>query len=241
MKALEFIRRRRGLIGLELAGTDLFWFFSATSYSLYLGLAPIIKDLVRGQVLDAGAGYLQFKPLLSRFADRYWSLDYGARNGPVDYLTDIQDMQNVPSGYFDTVFCNQVLEHVPSPQKALDEIFRVLKPGGNLIVSVPHLSRLHEEPFDFFRYTQYGLTHLLQKSGYSVIRLLPVGGLLCFLFNQVSTAFLALFWFPRLLRSIALVFNKFVFVVPVVWFDGKVAMGGKFPLNIVAVARKPGK
>ena len=64
---------------------------------------------------------------------------------------------------FDVISLMEVLEHIHNPQKALNEIYRVLKPEGLLIFSVPFIFPLHDRPDDYFRFTKYGLTHLLSK------------------------------------------------------------------------------
>jgi SAM-dependent methyltransferase len=95
---------------------------------------------------------------------------------------DAQNMSGViASGKFDTVLLLDVLEHVPDPAKVLSEIYRVLRPGGTLILSVPHLSRLHEEPYDFYRFTKYGLTHLLEVAAFRQIVVNQCGGIFSFL------------------------------------------------------------
>ena len=74
---------------------------------------------------------------------------------------------------FDVVLCTEVMEHVPEPQMMLDEIYRVLKPGRTLIFTTPFLVPLHEQPYDFFRYTPLALRYMLEKSGYDIIIIKP--------------------------------------------------------------------
>ena len=61
------------------------------------------------------------------------------------------------------MLCTEVLEHLPEPQKAVDEFFRVLKPGGTLLLTTRFLFPIHDAPHDYFRYTKYGLRHLLRR------------------------------------------------------------------------------
>ena len=83
--------------------------------------------------------------------------------------TCVYDGKKIPfsDGEFDYVFSTEVMEHVPEPKEFLNEIYRVLKPGGILIMTVPFMQPLHEEPYDFYRYTKYGLKHLLDNTGFS--------------------------------------------------------------------------
>jgi SAM-dependent methyltransferase len=77
---------------------------------------------------------------------------------------------------FDTVFSTQTLEHVEQPHLAVAEMSRVLRPGGYLILTAPQSWRLHEKPYDFFRYTRFGLQYLMTHNRLRIVRLLPQGG-----------------------------------------------------------------
>lgn len=68
---------------------------------------------------------------------------------------------------FDCILSTQVLEHVDDPQRMLLECARVLKPNGMLILSAPQYFQLHEEPHDFFRFTEHGLRVLLNRAGFT--------------------------------------------------------------------------
>ena len=74
-------------------------------------------------------------------------------------------------------------------------------PGGALVLTVPFLARLHEEPYDFFRYTRHGLRTLLEDGGFEVDDLVETGSLFSFVGHQVSVVLLGLTWHrPRLRR-----------------------------------------
>ena len=77
---------------------------------------------------------------------------------------------------FDTVLCTQVLEHVFDHDKMMKEIFRVMKPGGHVILTVPFAWELHEEPYDFFRYTKHALKQLFENTGFEIDYIKPNGG-----------------------------------------------------------------
>ena len=64
---------------------------------------------------------------------------------------------------FDVVLCTEMLEHVPEPQLAIDEMARVLKPGGTLLLTTRFLFPIHDAPHDYFRFTKYGLRYLLRR------------------------------------------------------------------------------
>ena len=238
MGVMGFIECNRRRINKEFAGTSKNYFFSATTASLYFGLLPVIQQYAKGRLLDAGAGDLQYKALLKQFVESYESFDIEKRQKSVDYLGDVQDMREISSSRYDVVFCNQVLEHVSEPQKALMEFYRILKPGGVLLLAVPHLSRLHEEPQDFYRYTQYGVTHLLGRAGFNKIETYKTGGLFSFLSHQVSTVFLSLVWNILGVKWLAYALNKIFLVHAVIFLDRLFKTSRKFPLNIIAIGRK---
>jgi SAM-dependent methyltransferase len=78
--------------------------------------------------------------------------------GPgVDIVADAQHMPQIPSESADCVFLVSVLQHIPSPHKAVDEVFRVLRPGGIFYVNVPFLYFYHRDPEDFHRFSVPGL------------------------------------------------------------------------------------
>jgi SAM-dependent methyltransferase len=129
------------------------------------------------RVLDAGAGDAPYRHLFAhcdyRTSDWANSPHAGARGA--DLVAPL-DALPVPDGSFDAVLCTQVLEHVPDPAAVLAELRRVLVTDGSLWLTVPFVGQLHEEPFDFFRYTQYGLRSLVEQAGFTEVAVEPIGG-----------------------------------------------------------------
>ena len=71
--------------------------------------------------------------------------------------------------YFDCVVCFEVLEHVFNLDELLSEIYRVLKPNGMILVSIPFVWEEHEIPYDFARYTSYGLSSIFSDKGFEIL------------------------------------------------------------------------
>jgi SAM-dependent methyltransferase len=70
--------------------------------------------------------------------------------------------------YFDLVVTTKIImEHVSEPADVMKEIWRVLKPGGSAFIIAPHIRRQHQKPYDYFRFTEFGLEYLARKAGFS--------------------------------------------------------------------------
>lgn len=212
------------------AGREEYFTLSPAGLTLLRALQPLVRDHCRGLVLDAGAGRGAYRDMLLRYADEYVGIDVGASSA----TGVVGDAQRLPfaDDSFDTVFCSQVLEHVPEPWLALAEFRRVLKPGGALILSVPHLSWLHNEPFDFYRYTRHGVNFLLNRAGFAAATIDPAGGLLSLLGHIPSTLLVNLTFGVPLLHATAMVLNR-VWVRVLAGVDMRVEKKKIFALNYV--------
>lgn len=142
------------------------------------------------RVLDAGAGEGRYKRYMGRFA--YTGLDFAKGDGSWDYgdLDVVGDVLNMPfrEGSFDAAVCTQVIEHVPDPLRLLQELRRVVRPGGFILLSSPLGFGEHQVPYDFFRYTSYGLRELARRADLETVRVTPMGGF----FTHLATMFLAM-------------------------------------------------
>ena len=125
---------------------------------------------VRGATLDVGCGRKPYEKTFFAGAEKYVGMDYLTDRSTPDVVGSATE---IPLGdaSFDTVVCTEVLEHVPDPLKAFREMYRVLKPGGYLILSTPMYWPRHEVPYDFFRYPYDGLLHLVKTSGFELVEL----------------------------------------------------------------------
>jgi SAM-dependent methyltransferase len=235
---LETIRRNRALLSDEM-GRARYQDLSAVTRSRIDVTETLIAAHARGRVLDVGCGHMPFRESVLRHADSYEGLDIEARVAGVTYLSDGVAMTGVPRGAFDTVLCLEVLEHVPDPRGVLDTIAQVLRPGGVLILTAPHLSRLHEEPHDYYRYTGYGLRALSAAVGLEVVAIAPHAGVLSFLSHQLSTVVVGLTWGLPGVRPLVYGLNRLLIVRPSLWLDRVLQLDRFFPLGYSLVARKP--
>lgn len=125
-----------------------------------------------GVVVDLGCGSAPYRELILKRAERYIGVDWpegchGAAG--VDIFADLTGPFPASDCFADTVVCFQVIEHIPEPGAFLAECRRILKPGGNLFITTPFMWRVHEAPHDYYRFTRYGLQHLLAKAGFESV------------------------------------------------------------------------
>lgn len=120
--------------------------------------------------LDVGCGDRPYEYLFND--GKYTGIDIEDSGRPInmkkpDYFYNGTNFQ-FSDEEFDMVICTQVLEHVPDPLLLIKEMARVCKRGGAVIISLPFVYPEHEQPFDYFRFTRFGITELLEKAGMKV-------------------------------------------------------------------------
>lgn len=124
--------------------------------------------------LDLGSDKSPYREALAARGDQVRTLDI-TRDGGADYA-GTAERTGLPDESFEVVLCTQVLEHCRNPWAAVAEIRRILKPGGHLVVSAPHVWFYHPHPSDNWRFTQEGFVHLFREGGLVPVTLLAQGG-----------------------------------------------------------------
>lgn len=138
------------------------------------GLCNAVKNYsssLHGSLLDVGCGKKPYERLFN--VDSYRGLDVdSAATRENDIADDLYDGNKFPykNEVFDSLLCNQVLEHVFEPDLFLMEMFRVLKPNGRLLLTVPFVWDEHEQPHDYARYSSFGLSALLSRNGFKILK-----------------------------------------------------------------------
>jgi SAM-dependent methyltransferase len=137
-----------------------------TSNSLMRDLMnlEIESIILRGRVLDAGGGmHSSYQPLLRGSTD-ITSVNIDAELAP-SVIADLAAPLPFVDDAFDTVISFNTLEHLADDQFALDQMVRVLRPGGRAHILVPFLYRVHGHPRDYHRHTAHGWNLMLQRAG----------------------------------------------------------------------------
>ena len=166
----------------------------------YYYLVPCIRragEISRGRLLDIGCGNKPYRELFPH-VEEYIGCDVAHSSlNLVDVLCPA-DRIPLPDLSFDVVISTQTIEHVENFNGLLTEAFRLLKPGGILFLSGPMYWYLHEEPYDFHRFTKYGFQRAVERAGFHLQSIEPNGG-------KWSTLGLAI------IHTVPLPFNRRIF------------------------------
>lgn len=128
--------------------------------------------------LDVGCGEQPWRALLTQVGFRYESFDVqqnAARS--VDHVGALDDElpDSLQDARFDFIVCTEVLEHVANWPRAFANLAKLLKPSGRLLITCPHIWVPHEEPYDFFRPTSWGIAHHAQHAGLETLEITRLG------------------------------------------------------------------
>ena len=145
------------------------------------------REYMKGVTLDVGGGRERGTFKVPEDINRV-IIDISAAHRP-HILADVRSIP-VKSNSADCVKCTEVLEHVEYPEDMLEEISRVLKPGGALILSIPFLSGIHADPYDFQRFTEEKLRRILDRAQLNIITLKKQGLFFSVLGDMVKRAIL---------------------------------------------------
>ncbi len=169
-------------------GTEAYWWIALQNAAFYQDMRPLVLRHVNGRTLDLGAGRLAWTDLVKTLTTTYIAGDISMQAKGLDVVFDTTKSLPFSHEAFQTVFCCSVLEHVPDPEIALREIARILAPSGIAIVSVPFCLQLHDEPYDYYRFTSYGIELLTTRAGFEIQETVVNGGLFHLVLNVPSIA-----------------------------------------------------
>jgi SAM-dependent methyltransferase len=137
--------------------------------SIWSDIAPVLKT-ASGAVLDVGCGAQPYRCLLPE-GITYTGIDivdvkqrFGYEMPDTLYYRG--DSWPIANLSFSMILCTETLEHVSNPSFFLSEAYRVLNPGGTLVLTVPFAARWHFIPYDYWRFTPSSLKHFLEQAGF---------------------------------------------------------------------------
>lgn len=221
----------------------------------------VVRQLLNGKSLSRSLFNLSLKslpPLEGRI------LELGGKKGKSSYFnylsipdnteivkTDLVDSDGVialnveqtfpfENESFDYVIAFHLFEHVFDLNTAPSEMFRILNPGGKLIVSVPFIHEYHGDPYDYWRFTHKSVDKLLTDAGFSCLYLEAIGeGLLTYIGTRLPSII-----FPPFIRAS----GSAMFYALLTGFDRLISrrpridgytVPERFPLDILSVFEKP--
>jgi len=187
------------------------------------------RRFFNGLLLDLGAGEQPYADLVKRNCARYIAMDIEIRSkDPLDVMGNSLCLP-YKDETFDSILCTEVLEHVSDPSALFKEAARVLKNGGNLVLTTPMCCPLHEEPHDYFRYTQYGLEVLSKRAGMKVISIGERGGAIIAMAQSIGMLLYSRYRTKRIRRVL---FKSFMVplyaaakVLDKIWYNPKLTLG----------------
>lgn len=213
-------------------------------YFLIRDIKEAIANYAKGDFLDLGCGNKPYETLYAPVTKTQVGCDIiQSDRNRVDVICPVTELA-FPDARFDTVLATQVLEHVFEHDKMMSEINRVLRPGGQVILTVPFAWELHEEPYDFFRYTKHGLKSLFEQHGFVIDYIRPNGGKWAAAYQLRTNAMYHSF---RKRKTLGNKLKKLLFMelrltqlrnLFAIWLDKKYR-DEIFTLNYILVAHKP--
>ena len=193
-----------------------------------------------GKLLDVGCGKKPYQRLFD--VDSYTGLDIDSEVTRKHNIADhFYDGHSFPfqDAEYDSILCNQVLEHVFSPDEFLGEINRVLKPGGRLLLTVPFVWDEHEQPYDYARYSSFGLRALLEKNGFKIIKHQKIGANASIIFQLINAYLYKItISFPEIFRVLMIISIMAFFNLSGILFARLLPENPDFYLDHVVLAEK---
>jgi SAM-dependent methyltransferase len=134
----------------------------------------LLAGELTGDLLDVGCGKQPYRSYFGNVKS-HKACDFDSNRGDVDFTCPAHQIP-LPDKSLDSILCTEVLEHVPDPLAVWHEFYRLLRPGGKVLLTAPMYWPAHELPYDFHRFPEHGLRHLVTESGFKLNALVPRGG-----------------------------------------------------------------
>lgn len=154
------------------------WEFNWLGLSSHNKVVLACRSQIRGVIYDFGCGLRPYEKDLLDVADKYIGVDWSLTPHELhaDIVADLNGILPIPDCAADSIVSFQVMEHLCEPGTMLSEAFRILRPNSNMLITVPFQWWIHEAPYDYYRYTRYGLEYLFSRAGFQNIQIREIGG-----------------------------------------------------------------
>lgn len=186
MNSASFKKKRDGKFVLKYFGSDSYY-----KNGLLLECIQHYRHLMKGKLLDLGCGNKPYSAIYNEVCDNSTGCDVPFslhKDAEVEVLCFAEDVdKHFDKNFFDFILCTEVIEHTVNDRKVFENINKILKIGGHLLISVPFTYVLHEAPHDYRRYTLYGLIKLLEDFDFKILSAHSAGA-------SVSSGFYILYY-----------------------------------------------
>lgn len=138
-----------------------------------------LREHARGRLVDLGCGKVPLYAAYRESVDEITCVDWAPPSdgtAHLDYVCDLSKPLPLQDAAFETVILSDVLEHVPDPALLWAEMSRITRPGGKLLLNTPFLHCLHEQPHDYFRFTEHALRMFAEQNNFDIVKLEAIGG-----------------------------------------------------------------
>ena len=243
-KPTKFVEKRTGVLTASRDPGECGVSSRVAADSIGRFYSRVIPEHAHGDLLDLGCGTVPLYGLYSRFVESTTCADWENSQSANPHIDVFVDLNELPLPFADssadTLLLSDVLEHVMHPWELMEEVARILRPGGVLLLNVPFYYPLHSIPYDYHRFTEFALRAMCARAGLEVIELAPTGGAPEIL-ADVSSKVVSML--PKIGKGIARVIQGTTALFLRGRFGRKVSTttGTTFPLAYAMVARKSGK
>jgi len=217
--------------------------YAGNGQSIFMGdiLAKYYEKMInvhaKGSMLDLGCGnvplYCVYKSIVNKITCVDWSNSY-FKNSHIDMECNLTELLPFPDKSYDTILITDVLEHINNPFMLWHEMTRILKPNGKILIGVPFLFSLHDEPYDYFRYTEFAIKMFCESNYLQVLSIDSMGGSPEVIINIIAKHLS----FSRTLTYVNRVIGKTIMSLKIAKRISHKTQH-KFPLGYCVVAQKP--
>jgi SAM-dependent methyltransferase len=181
-------------------------------------------EITKPNVVDVGCGEKPYRDLFNECV--YIGIDRSYEGADPDIIGDATSIP-LSDCFADIIFTTQVIEHVSNHKAMLRECYRLLKPGGTIILTGPFYWPLHEEPYDFYRFSKYGFNSVFDEAGFCDIEVTADSGDWAQIFQSINLKLHGKIMLPFIIifNILGVIFDRF-------------DHSENSPINYIVVAKK---